>query len=96
MTLPAGPDPCPTPQNNCSLCRPVCQVKNAQSTKSLAYPQNRLAVARRRKGEATHGLGVRLSAVPVVPGIPTAVSEHACWLSVSALNRCWFLSEGSS
>ena len=29
-----GRTACPTPQNNCSLCRPVCQVKNAPSTKS--------------------------------------------------------------
>jgi len=30
MTYRAGLTPCPTPRNNSSLCRPVCQEKNAQ------------------------------------------------------------------
>ena len=45
MTLPAGPDPCSTPQNNCSLCRPVCQEKNAPSTRSPTQSRNRHAQA---------------------------------------------------
>jgi len=61
ITYPTGPDPCPTPRNNSSLCRPVCQGKNAQSTKSptssrkppCASPQWQKMARRHRRNFAT-------------------------------------------
>ena len=80
MTLPAGPDPCSTPQNNCSLCRPVCQEKNAPSTRSPTQSRNRHAQAlngRRWAGAVTIKARYRVAFQPEIRRIIAPVTATA-------------------